>query len=97
VILLQQISYMLEIRNLMKKQDVTASSSLKTLNPFFDKEGLLRLGERLQQSTLPYRTMHQMILPSNHQFTNLVFSTEQISLLYAGSISLRLDHHVAEP
>jgi len=61
--MVQQISYAQEIRNLMEKQEVAASSSLKTLHPFIDKEGLLRVGGRLQQSTLPYQTMHQMILP----------------------------------
>jgi len=56
----------------MEQQEVAGSSSLKTLHPFIDKEGLLRVGGRLQQSTLPYQTMLQMILPSNHHFTKLV-------------------------
>jgi len=60
--MVQQISYAQEIRNLMEQQEVAVSSSLKTLHPFIDKDGLLRVGGRLQQSTLPYQTMHQMIL-----------------------------------
>ena len=68
----------------MEQQEVAASSSLKTLHPFIDKEGLLRVGGRLQQSTLPYQTMHQMILPSNHHFTKLVVSAEHIRLHHAG-------------
>ena len=67
----------------MEQQDVSASSSLKTLHPFIDKEGLLRVGGRLQQFTLPYQTMHHMILPSNHHFTKLVFSAEHIRLHHA--------------
>ena len=63
---------------------VAANSSLKTLYPFIHKEGLLRLGGRLQQTTLPYQRMHQIILPSNHHFTKLVVSSEQISLHHAG-------------
>jgi len=74
----------------MEKKEITASSSLKTLHTFIDKEGLLRVGGRLQQSTLVYQTMHQMILPSNHHFTIMVVSAEQISLHYAGTISHRL-------
>jgi len=46
--IVQQISYAEEMRNLMKKQEVAASSYLKTLHPFIDKEGLLRVGGRLQ-------------------------------------------------
>ena len=48
--IVQQISYAQEIRNLMEQQEVAASISLKTLLPFIDKEGLLRVGGRLQQS-----------------------------------------------
>ena len=55
----------------MVQQEVAASSSPKTLHPFIDKEGLLRVGGRLQ-SMLPYQAMHRMILPSNHHFTTLV-------------------------
>jgi len=80
----QQISYAKEMRNLMEQQEVAASSSLKTLHPFIDKEGLLRVGGRLQQYTLPYQTMHQMILPSNLHFTKLVGSAEHIRLHHAG-------------
>jgi len=82
--MVKQISYAQEMRNLMEKQEVAASSYLKTLHPFIDKEGLLRVGGRLQQSTLPYQTMHQMILPSNHHFTKLVVSAEHIRLHHAG-------------
>jgi len=82
--MVQQISYAQEIRNVMEQQEVAASSSLKTLHPFIDKEGLLRVGGRLQQSMLPYQTMHQMILPANHHFTKLVVSAEHIRLHHAG-------------
>jgi len=79
----QQISYAEEMKDLMEKQEVAASSSLKRLHPFIDKEGLLRVWGRLQQSMLPYQAMHQMILPSNHQFTKLVVSGEHIRLHHA--------------
>jgi len=68
----------------MEQQEVAASSSFKILHSFIDEEGLLRVGGRLQQSTLPYQTMHQMILPSNHLFTKLVVSAEHIRLHHAG-------------
>jgi hypothetical protein len=66
--MVQQISFAQEVKDLMEHQEVAATSSLKTLHPFIDQEGLLRVG-RLQQSMLPYQAMHQMILPSNHHFT----------------------------
>jgi len=59
----KKITYAQEIRDLMEQQEVAASSSLNTLGPVIDMDGHLRVGGRLQQSTLPYQTMHQMILP----------------------------------
>jgi len=82
--MVEEISYAQEMKNLMEQQGVSATSSLKTLHPFIDKEGLLRVGRRLQRSMLPYQTMHQMILPSNHHFTKLVVSAEHIRLHHAG-------------
>jgi hypothetical protein len=66
----QQISYVQEFKELTETQEVAVNSSLKTLHPFIDKEGLLRVGRRLRHSTLPYRTIHQMILPAIIIFQN---------------------------
>ena len=86
--MVQQISHAHEMRNLMEQQEVEASSFLKTLHLFIDKEVLLRVGGRLQQSTLPYQTMHQMILPSTHNFTKLDVSAEHIRLHHDGPQNL---------
>jgi len=83
--MVQQMSCAQEIKELVETQEVAVNSSLKTLHPFLDKEGLLRVRGRLQHSTLPYQTRHHMILPANHHFTNLVVSAEHIRLLHAGS------------
>ena len=61
-----QVSYAQEIKELGEKQEVAVNSVLKTLHPFIDNEGLIRVGGRFQHSTLPYQTKHQMILPANH-------------------------------
>jgi hypothetical protein len=82
--MVQQMSYAQEIKQMMEQQEVTSTSSLKTLHPFIDQEGLLRVGGRLQQPALPYQAMHQMILPSSHHFTKLVVSAEHLRLHHAG-------------
>jgi len=41
--IVQQISYPQEIKDLKKQQRIAATSSLKTLHPFIDQEGLLRV------------------------------------------------------
>ena len=42
--MVQQISYAQELKDLMEIQEVGVTSSLKTLHPFIDQEGLLRVG-----------------------------------------------------
>jgi len=82
--IVQQISYKQEIKDLVESQEVSTTSSLKTLHPFFDNKGILRVGGRLQQSTLPYHVIHQIILPPKHHFTKLLVSSEHIRLHHAG-------------
>jgi hypothetical protein len=80
----QQISYAEEIKDLMEHKEVAATSSLKTLHPFIDQEGLLKVGRRLQQSMLPYQAIHQIILPASQLFTKLIILAEHIRLHHAG-------------
>jgi hypothetical protein len=82
--MVQQTSYAHEVKDLKEHGEVATAISLKTLCPFIDQEGILRVGGRLQQSTLPYQAMHQMILPASHQFTKLLVSAEHIRLFHAG-------------
>ena len=46
--MVQQISYTQEMKDLMEQQEIASASSIKTLHPFIDQEGLLRVGGRLQ-------------------------------------------------
>jgi len=80
----QQISYEQEIKDLLECQEVSTTSSLKTRHPFIDDKGILRVGGRLQQSTLPYHVIHHIILPPRHHFTKLIVSSEHIRLHHAG-------------
>jgi hypothetical protein len=81
--MVQQISYSQEFKDLMEQQDVAATSSLKTVHPFTEQEGLLRVGW-IQQSTLPYQAIHQMILPASQHFTKLIVSAEHIWFYHVG-------------
>ena len=80
----QHMSYVQELKDLTEGQEVVATGSLKTLHPFMEREGILRVGGRLQQSMLPYQVRHQMILPPDHHFTKLVVSAEHTRLHHAG-------------
>jgi hypothetical protein len=82
--MVQQISYAQEFEELVKHKEVSANSSVKTLHPFIDQEGLLRVGGWLQQYSLPFEVMHLMILPPNRRFPRLVVSAEHKRLHRAG-------------
>ena len=82
--LVQQTAYVKEIEDLTEHKEVATSSSLKALHPFIDNEGIIRVGGRLQQSNLPYHTIHQMIIPPNHHLTRLIVLSEHIRLHHAG-------------
>jgi hypothetical protein len=79
--MVQQTSYAQEVEE-PTHLEISSNNSLKTLQ---EKEGLFRVGGRLQKSALPYQNMHQMILPPNHYFTKLVVSAEHSILHHAGS------------
>lgn len=51
-----------EIRRLNAGKLVSKTSKLRSLSPFIDSEGLLRVGGRLQRSLLPFDEKHPMIL-----------------------------------
>ena len=53
------------------------------LSKHCNHSSVLRVGGRLQQSTLSYQAMHQMILPANHHFTKLVVSAKHLRLHHA--------------
>jgi hypothetical protein len=42
--MVQQISYTQEMKDLMEQQEVASTRYLKTLHPFIDQEGHLRVG-----------------------------------------------------
>jgi hypothetical protein len=91
--MVQQTSYAQGAEELVKYQEVSLHSSLKTLHPFIDQGGLLRVRGRIQQSAFHYKTMHQMILPPNHHFTKLVVLAEHTRLHHAGPQLLTASLH----
>ena len=56
-----------EFQNISKK-----SSSLRELNPYVDNQGIIRVGGRLEGSTLPEEIKHPVIIPRNHSLTTLI-------------------------
>ncbi|KAL9968821.1 hypothetical protein ACROYT_G020955 [Oculina patagonica] len=61
-----------ELTNLKGGGTVSKSSQLWRLSPFMDSDGILRVGGRLELSSLPYDAKHPVILPKKHHVSKLV-------------------------
>lgn len=68
----QEEVYSEEIISLQQAGQVHKRSSILSLNPFIDKEGLLRVGGRLKQSCLPFDEKHPVIIPRRSHLATLL-------------------------
>ncbi|CAM1295397.1 Uncharacterised protein r2_g452 [Pycnogonum litorale] len=57
---------------LLRKGQSIRESSLRSLCPFIDSDGLLRVGGRLQYSNLSFDARHPVILPSKSHLSKLI-------------------------
>ncbi|CAL1678857.1 unnamed protein product [Lasius platythorax] len=69
---------------LSKGRSVGGLSRILSLAPFIDKDGVIKVGGRLSNSTLPYESRHPMLLPKGHVLTDLVVRREHIRNLHSG-------------
>ena len=70
--LVQRQSFMVELKDLSKNSPLQKKSSILSLTPFIDSEGLLRVGGRLRHSELPFCQKHPYILPREHHVSRLI-------------------------
>lgn len=78
-----------EIQALKRSIPLNKNSAILTLSPFQDKDGLMRLGGRLQESELSYETQHPIILPkSNPWVTKLILKSHE--KLHHGGVNMTL-------
>ncbi|XP_078384743.1 uncharacterized protein LOC144667212 [Oculina patagonica] len=61
-----------ELTNLKGGGTVSKSSQLWRLSPFMDSDGILRVGGRLELTSLHYDAKHPVILPKKHHISKLV-------------------------
>ncbi|GFW58350.1 integrase catalytic domain-containing protein [Trichonephila clavipes] len=73
-----------EIRSIKKQISLPPKSPLRSLHPFIDEHGLVRVGGRLQNSQLRFDSKHPIILPSQHSISELLIKEQHIAHLHAG-------------
>ena len=72
---LQRKAFQNELTRLRRQEGhgkLTKNSSLLNLDPFLDDQGLLRVGGRLEKSSLSFEIKHPVILPRSSQITRLI-------------------------
>ncbi|VEN44957.1 unnamed protein product [Callosobruchus maculatus] len=84
-------SFSEDYSKLQKGKQLQNGSKLLSLNPFIDKNGLLRVGGRLENSEFSFDKKHPIIVDSHHHMTKLIFESEHKLLLHAGP-QLLLNH-----
>lgn len=84
----QAISFPEEIKALSCGKPIAKTSKLKSLNPFLDQNGVLRVGGRLTNSDSAYDERFPIILCRKHHLTKLIFESEHKRLLHAGPLQL---------
>ncbi|GFT11074.1 integrase catalytic domain-containing protein [Trichonephila clavipes] len=77
-----------EIDALKKGKGVSKTSKLKALDPFLDENSLLRVGGRLCNADLPFEAKQQIIIPSKHKFTKLLFEHMHKKFFHIGAQGL---------
>ncbi|GFU81632.1 uncharacterized protein TNCV_4927631 [Trichonephila clavipes] len=73
-----------EIRSIKKQISLPPKSPLRSLHPFIEEHGLVRVGGRLQNSQLRFNSKHPIILPSQHSISELLIKEQHIAHLHAG-------------
>ncbi|XP_070162567.1 uncharacterized protein [Polyergus mexicanus] len=72
-----------EINALSKNKSLSSRSSLLSLRPFLDRDGILRVGGRLNKAPLPTSVRHPTLL-SSHPLVTLIVNQTHLRALHAG-------------
>ena len=82
--LTQNQSFYEEINQLKRGKEVNFQSKIKSLSPFLDDSGVLRVGGRLQMTGLKFEQKHPCILPANYMFSELIVRKCHQQVLHSG-------------
>ncbi|GFV78761.1 integrase catalytic domain-containing protein [Trichonephila clavipes] len=86
--LVQKEEFKVEMNGIQNSATVPSNSRVKTLNPFIDSEGILRVGGRLRNSDINYNQKFPILLPSKHKLTYLIVEYFHKKFLHSGLQSL---------
>ncbi|CAK1589701.1 unnamed protein product [Parnassius mnemosyne] len=74
-----------DINNITQNKQVPKKSPLSKLNPFIDKNGILRVDGRLELANITYNMKHPIILPNRSRFTQLLIDSAHKITFHGGA------------
>lgn len=74
-----------EIKKLQEKNSLPKDNKLKSLYPFLDTNGVLRVGGRLQNSEFSYNKKHPIIIPYGCHLMKLIIRDAHVKTLHGGN------------
>ena len=82
--IVQNETFQGEIESLKRGEaKINKQSSIRSLHPFLNDDGILLVGGRLHNTSLNESSKHPILLPSNHTFTEMILQEEHLRLLHA--------------
>ncbi|XP_076301681.1 uncharacterized protein LOC143219696 [Lasioglossum baleicum] len=80
---IQREQFPTELEALTHGRSVSTKSSIISLNPFIDSDGVLRVGGRLHKAQIPVAQKHPVLLAS-HSLVDLIISQAHLRTLHGG-------------
>lgn len=81
---IQRNEFNVEIQSLISAATIPSKSNIKSLNPFVDANGILRVGGRLKNTELHFNEKHQIILPSRGRLVQLIIDDMHHKTMHGG-------------
>ncbi|XP_044744246.1 uncharacterized protein LOC123306343 [Coccinella septempunctata] len=83
--LVQNEHFQEELTRLNNNLTIKKTDHLKNLDPYIDEEGVLRVGGRLQNSSLSFNQRHPIILPTKCHLTDIIIRNAHYETLHGGT------------
>lgn len=80
----QETDFEEEIKALRNGNQVKKRSSLKSLNPYIDSNGVVRVGGRLRNAEIALESKHPIILGNKNELTQLIVKNAHTETLHGG-------------
>jgi len=73
-----------ELHHLQQGKAINPQSKILSLSPIIDQDGLLRVGGRLRNASLPYSQKHPILLSSTSALTDLIIRDQHLNNFHIG-------------